>query len=209
MSTKPKVLIGFSRMKDNELMVAANTIIGAMTNNTHFPTPVPTLQDIQDLLDDFTNKLAIARKRGSPEDTAIKGEAKVPLADALQKLGYYVNSIANGHLSILLSSGFPISSMATTPLVPLQVENVRIRDGRQSGQVRLDFAKQKGIRVYEYHYRKADIPDEPWSDRLTTTSSRGNIVAPLEAGFFYEFQVRAINTQGPGDWSNPAKLLVR
>ena len=209
MSTKPKALIGFTGMKDDEIMVAANTIVGAMTDNNHFPDPSPTLADIQDLLDDFSAKLAAARKRGSPEDTALKDEAKEPLAEALQRLGYYVNSVAKGHLSTLLSSGFPTNSSLTGTLIPLAVENVRVRDGRQSGQVRLDFAKQNNVRIYEYRYRKADIPDEPWSDRFMTTSSRGNIIAPLDAGVFYGFQVRAVNTQGPGDWSDTARILVR
>lgn len=210
MSTKPKALVGFSSMKDDELMVAANTIIGAMTDNVHYPSPSPTLEEVQGILDDFTAKLVASRKRGSPEDTALKDEAKPVLAEILQKLGYYVNSVAQGRLSTLLSSGFPTSGTSGGSLVPLPVEGVRASDGRQSGQVRLDFAKQKGIRIYEYRYRKVLVEGTgPWSERYSTTSSRGNIIAPLEVGTIYEFQVRAVNTQGPGDWSNIARILVR
>lgn len=209
MATKAKALIGFSRMKDDELMVTANTIVGAMTDNTHFPAPVPALEEIQAVLDDFTVKLASARKRGSPEDTAIKDEAKTVLANELQRLAYHVNAVAEGRLSVLLSSGFPTNSAATTAMVPLPVQNVRASDGRQSGQIRLDFASQRGIRVYEYRYRRVSVPEEPWSDRLTTTSTRGNVIAPLEFGVMYEFQVRAVNTQGPGDWSQTAAIMVR
>ncbi len=209
MATKAKALISFSRMKDDKLVVAANTIIGAMTNNPNYPQPSPDLADIQLLLDDFTAKLAASRKRGSPEDTALKRESKEPLAEALQQLAYYVNSVAKGHLSTLLSSGFPTNSQGGSELVPLPVESVRLSDGRQSGQVRLDFGRQKGIRVYEYRCRKAGNPEEAWSDRLSTTSSRGNIIAPLETGQQYEVQVRAVNTQGPGDWSQTASILVR
>jgi len=209
MSVKPKALIGFSRMKDDELVVAANTILGAMTDNAHFPAPTPGLGDIQGLLDDFTAKLATARKRGSPEDTARKDEAKPLLADALQKLGYYVNTVAKGQLSTLLSSGFPTNATGSVGMIPSMVENVKLRDGRQSGQIRLDFASQQGVRVYEYRYRRSDDPEAKWSDRFTTTSSRANVIAPLDIGVFYEFQVRAINTHGTGDWSNTARILVR
>lgn len=204
-----KALIGFGKMKDEELVIVCNTIVGAMTGNAKYTTPSPALAEIQTLLDDFTTKLAVARKRGSPEDTALKDESREPLMVAIQQLGYYVNSIAQGHLSTLLSSGFPTNSASYANQVPLKVDNVRLSDGRLSGQVKLDFASQKIATIYEYRYRiRTDIPKE-WGDRFTTTSSRGNIIAPLEVGRFYEVQVRAINTQGVGDWSDSANILVR
>jgi len=209
MATKMKALIGFGKMKDDELVIICNTIIGAMTGNAKYPTPSPALADIQALLDDFTARLAVARKRGSPEDTALKDESREPLMVAMQQLSYYVNSVAQGHLSTLLSSGFPTNSTTVAKQVPLKAENIRLSDGRQSGQVKLDFANQKIATIYEYRYRiKTDIPTE-WGDRFTTTSSRSNIIAPLEVGKFYEVQVRAINTHGVGDWSDPANILVR
>lgn len=209
MAAKMKALIGFSKTKDDELLVMATTVINAMRGNSNFPTPIPDLDDIQDVVDDFVAKLAIARKRGSPEDTAIKDEVKLELKQILQKLGYYVNSVADGKLSTLLSSGFPTNATATAGMVPLMVEHVRVSDGRQSGQMRLDFESQKRVLIYEYCYRKVTTPEEEWSDRLTTSSSQMNIIAPLEVGVFYEVKVRAVNTKGVGDWSNVVRLLVR
>ncbi len=75
MATKFKALIGFTRMKDDELMVTAATIIGAMTDNVHFEQPTPTLESVQQLVDDFSTKLSAARRRGSPEETALKNES--------------------------------------------------------------------------------------------------------------------------------------
>ncbi len=209
MAKRTKALINFTRLKEDGLVTAANTIIGAMTDNPNYATPVPALADIQALLDDFSNKLAIARKRGSPEDTALKDESKIPLMEGLRHLAYYVNSVAKGHLSTLLSSGFPVTSPDGPKLLPIAVEHVRLTDGQQSGQVRLDFANQHGIRLYEYQYRKVASPELEWSDRFTTTSSRGNILAPLEVAERYEVRVRAINTLGAGEWSQPVSMLVR
>ncbi|SFS39585.1 fibronectin type III domain-containing protein [Sphingobacterium wenxiniae] len=207
MATKFKALIGFARMKDDELVVAANTIVGAMTDNPHFPTPSPSLEDVQDLLDDFSTKLAAARRRGSPEETALKNESREPLQLALQKLAYYVNGIAQGHLSTLLSSGFQTNSAGTIVQVPLKVERVRLSDGRQSGHVRLDFESQRKVLMYEYQYRMES--ESEWSDRLVTSSSKANIIAPLEVAQRYEVRVRAVNTHGVGDWSDTARILVR
>lgn len=207
---KTKALIGFVKMKDDELMILGNTVINAMTGNSNFTTPSPALDDIKTLLEDFSVKLAIARKRGSPEDTARKDESKEPLAEALQQLAYYVNSVAKGHLSTLLSSGFPTSAPAVGSIIPAQVQGVKVSDGRQSGQLRLDFESQgRAAKLYEYCYRKVETPEAVWSDRLTTTSSRGNIIAPLEVAQLYEFKVRAVNSKGAGDWSQTATILVR
>jgi len=209
MAKKARALIGFPGMKDDELMVAAHTIIGAMTGNPHFPAPSPSLEEVQDLLEDYATKLATAGNRGSMEDTALKNESKEDLARVLRKLGYYVNTVAEGHLSILLSSGFPTNKPFAPSLAPLPVEQVRLRDGRLSGQLRLDFAKQRNVRLYEYRYRELAEEEMPWSDRFTTTSSRGNIIEPLKVARKYEVQVRAVNSQGAGGWSDTVAILVR
>lgn len=209
MASKTRALVGFPGMKDGELMVAANTIVAAMTDNSNFPDPSPDLDMIGNLRDDYADKLAASRKRGAPEDFAIKDESKDALAAELQQLGHYVNSVARGRLAIVLSSGFPTNSPDAASLPPISVGNVRANDGRQSGQVKLDFEKQANVRVYEYQYRQADRPDEPWSERYTTTSSRGNIIAPLDPATYYEIRVRAVNTHGVGDWSQVVRFLVR
>ncbi|WP_437920283.1 hypothetical protein [Sphingobacterium sp. LRF_L2] len=178
-----------------------------MTDNANFPAPSPALAEVQTVLDDFAAKLSAARKRGSPEDTALKDETRPLLEAILQKLAYYVNSVANGQISVLLSSGFATNSESVSSKIPLRVEGVRLADGRQSGQARLDFNKLKGALLYEYQYKK--VSESEWSDRLTTTSSRGNILAPLDVAERYEVRVRGVNTQGSGDWSDTSQLLVR
>lgn len=202
-----KALIGFTRMKDDELMVTATTIIGAMTDNVHFEEPTPALESVQELLDDFSAKLSAARRRGSPEETALKNESRLPLEAALRQLVYYVNGVAEGHLSTLLSSGFPTNSANGSVQVPLKVDGLKLSDGRQSGQVRLDFDKQRNVLMYEYQYRLQG--EGEWSERLVTSSSRANIIAPLTVAERHEMRVRAVNTQGTGDWSDSASILVR
>src|SRR5699024_11991541 len=107
---KAKALISFSLMKDDELWVATEIIVTAMKNNDRFPELTPELSSIQNLLDDFTFKLTRARKHRSRKDIILKNESKKLLIEALQKLGYYVNFIANRHLPTILNSGFPINA---------------------------------------------------------------------------------------------------
>lgn len=209
MAIKQKALISFSQMKDEKFLVTSQTILAAMSNNPHYTEPSPSPAVIIPLVDDFSALLSAARKRGAPEDTALKNESRLLLEEELKLLGYYVNTVAKGQLSVLLSSGFPISTKPAPNMVPLAVEMVRLKDGRQSGQVQLDFINQKHALLYEYRFRTKSEEQSEWSDRYSTTSSRLNIIAPLEIGTFCEVQVRAVNSQGPGDWSQTVTILVR
>ncbi|WP_081643165.1 fibronectin type III domain-containing protein [Sphingobacterium paucimobilis] len=203
-----RALNGFKSMKDDELVITVQTILRAMDSNTHFTTPSPALADVQTELDDFLTKLAAVRKRGAPEDTALKNESRIILVDTMAKLSYYVNLTANGILSVLLSSGFPTNPSPTTTQPPVKIQGVKLLDTNQSGQVRLQFQMQKKIRIYEYRYAKSTDP-ENWSDRNSTTDSRITVIAPLEPGIRYLFQVRAVNQHGAGDWSDSATIIVR
>ncbi len=207
MAISYKALVGFTRLKDDELMVLARTVLGAMTDNANFATPSPTLQEVQEVADEFANNLAAARRRGASSDTALKNETRVVLEAILHRLGNYVNGESQGKLSKLLSSGFTTNGPSSTIYVPTKVEAVRLGDGRQSGQMRLDFAPQREALLYEYQFRTAGDPE--WSERFTTTSSRANIIAPVPVAQFCEARVRAINSRGVGDWSDIASILVR
>ncbi|GHE49692.1 hypothetical protein [Sphingobacterium griseoflavum] len=202
-----KALVGFTRLKDDELMVLARTVLGAMTDNANFATPTPSLQEVEAVADEFASSLAAARRRGAPSDTALKNEKRIVMEAILQKLGNYVNGESQGRLSSLLSSGFATNGPSSTIYVPSKVEAVRLSDGRQSGQMRLDFAPQREAMLYEYQFRTMGDPE--WSERFTTTSSRANIIAPLPVAQYCEARVRGINSRGMGDWSDIATILVR
>lgn len=203
-----RALNGFKSMKDDELVILVQTILQAMDSNAHFASPSPALADVQLQLDDFSIKLAAVRKRGAPEDTALKNESRSLLVDSMAKLSYYVNLTANGVLSVLLSSGFPTNPPPVSAQAPTKVQGVKLLDTNQSGQVRLQFQMQKKVRIYEYRYSQATDP-ENWSDRSSTTDSRLTVIAPLEPGVRYFFQVRAVNQHGAGDWSDSASIIVR
>src|SRR5690606_12093600 len=110
MALKQQALSGFKRMTDDSMATVVSTIILAMTGNANFPDPVPTLEVVQTALDDYNLKLATATKRGSPEDTALKNESKAALALLMKQLAVYVTTAAGETLSVLLSSGFPVSN---------------------------------------------------------------------------------------------------
>ncbi|MFC6100147.1 fibronectin type III domain-containing protein [Olivibacter domesticus] len=181
-----------------------------MTDNPHFETPLPALADVQLIVDDFRDKLASTRK-GSPLNTSEKNHSRQLLESELKKLAFYVNTVANGALHIVLSSGFPAKQLRTSMDIPLFPERLRLLDTPQSGQLRFDFNMAKSAWEYEYSY--ATFVDDngipQWGNILTTTSSRNNIIAPLEAGSICRVRVRSRNGKGVSDWSEPVSRMAR
>ena len=211
MNIKQQALGGFTKDSDETVLVKGKTVLLAMTDNANFETPEPPLETVTEVLDDYEQKLSMAKRRGSPEDTAAKNQARKATEQMLKRLAFYVTHTANGDLPKLLSSGFAISNMPQKDDVPLPVTGIILRDGRQQGQMRLDFDKNDSAKVYEYQLCQINpegLPDE-WGESYTTSSSRFNIIAPLTPYQRYGVRVRAVNGYGRSDWSEMVTHVVR
>lgn len=210
MALKQQALSGFKKMRDDRVATVATTIIWAMRKNINFPDPNPPLEELQTALDDYTTKLSVANKRGNPEETALKNESKAALALVLKRLSVYVNTMAGDTLSVLLSSGFPVSDYPTAGQPPFTVEGIKLLDGRQSGQIQLVFTRQKGVLLYEYQYaaEKDEADGYVWGTSYRTTSTRDNtiIVTPF---IRYYARVRAVNGHGESEWSEAVSHVGR
>ncbi|SEN42620.1 hypothetical protein SAMN05216436_11612 [bacterium A37T11] len=205
-------LNNFKRMGDALLVTMVKTIIAALTQAViYFATPDPTLADVQAALDDFEAKLSIARRRGNPMETSAKDDSKAVLLELMRRLTFYVNNVANGSLTILLSSGFNLNMQVASGLPPEAPKNLRLREGRQKGQIRLDFDPVPTATAYEYRFTsEVDAENKPlWGERYHTTSSSNNVISPVEAGKLYYVQVRALNTHGASDWSYTLDYIGR
>lgn len=207
-----KANLGFQRITDENLLTLADTVIRAMTDNESFIDPNPSLEDVESTKEDFTEKLANARRKGSPYDTAIKNEVREKLEKILSQLAFYVNTTADGNIAVLLSSGFHISRYRSTILSPRKIEIVRLTDGRNSGQMVLSFERMERTRLYEY--RVSDKKDEEgeivWGEQIyITTTSQNNIIQPVTPGKLYYVSIRSINSRGAGDWSEPRSWMAR
>jgi len=74
---------GFKNENDENLMALAQTVLTAMDGNVNFPDPTPEMAELEAHLEDFSEKLAISNRRGSPYDTAMKNESREELEKVL------------------------------------------------------------------------------------------------------------------------------
>lgn len=188
-----KVNGGFTKLSDENLLILAETVMGAISSNPYFPNPEPSLDEVEPVLEDFREKLATARRRGSPYETAEKNAAREIMERKLSELAFYVNKTAQGNLPVLLSSGFEVSKFRRSVLPPEKIWNLRVTDGSNSGQMVLNFDPQIGTRLYEFRF--TDEKDEHgellWNKKtVRTSSSRNNLIQNLVPGRIYFLSAR-------------------
>ncbi|SEM33189.1 hypothetical protein SAMN05216436_103230 [bacterium A37T11] len=202
---------GLKHIKDTDLLNIGNTVEAAMTGNTNFTTPSPALTVLTAANDDFRAKMEVASRKGSPLDKSLKNDSREVLEQVLKELAFYVNKVANGQLSVVLSSGFPVTGQPVKSTLPGIPERVKLADWLQSGQMMLSFDPLPDAWIYEYCYtdQKDAEGNIGWTEPFTTTRSRNNLLAPVTPGVTYYARVRARNGNGVSDWSLTVSLIAR
>jgi hypothetical protein len=146
-----RINLGFGRYTDAALLVIAQAILAALTGNTFFPTPTPTLAALQTAVEAYSEALAAAVDGGKTA-VAAKNARKQELMDLLVQLGIYVMLTANGDVEMLSSSAFPLTK-DRQPLPPLEKPEItKMESGINSGELHVSINAVKGARTYVYQY---------------------------------------------------------
>jgi hypothetical protein len=113
---RPRISLDFNHIKDAELLLKANAIIAAMTDNPNFPEPwpvqVPSLQVLRYAVGAFQTAVQDALTRDTTK-IVLRDQAKDSLLQLLLDLVPYVEMIAKGDVNILMSSGFDLCKERT------------------------------------------------------------------------------------------------
>ncbi|SKC10869.1 Fibronectin type III domain-containing protein [Sphingobacterium nematocida] len=210
---KEKVISNYKTLSDYELSTLAGRVLKAMqeaTTQASFPNPNPDVTDLETIVNDYITKHEIASRRGSALEISLKNESRDALLFALKNLAHHVNEVADGQLSMLLSTGLVLASKPSSSEAPLVTTRIQLRDGRVSGQMRLDFTALKRVWEYEVEVGREDATNTvEWYRTFNTTSSRSNVLSDMVPGIKYYVRLRARNSKGYGDWSEAVSLIAR
>lgn len=200
----------FFRLADEKLIVIGARIIECMKTSDVFTNPTPTLKQLEEAYVAYYQAVIPAASR-SRETQALKRERKRTLADLFQQLVYYVNTVADGRLSLLHSSGFPVLTGKRTGVVPDTPTGIILEDGRRSGEVAFRFTPVGRDMQYEYCFALEDLSNKEllWGESMFTTRSFRAYQDGFTAGTYIYFRVRARNKNGVSDWSTAIRFLVR
>lgn len=208
---KATVYISYDNWDDYSLATLAGRTLTALTGHPVITDPRPALADYTALVEDYRTKHEIASKGGSKEQRGSKENARVLLLRAMKEIAFYVNMVSDGDRELLAGSGFEIVPEYRRSVYPSVVKNMRLLDGRISGEVKLVFGPIRSATEYEYCYAtELDENSVPvWGEPIRTTNSRMNYIYGLEPTTTVYTRVRARNRKGIGDWNDPVSLIVR
>jgi len=202
---KSKVTVDFIKYSPINKANHYHTVIDHMSNNPLFPTPDATLIDAQKVADAL-DKAILAAADGSHLAISALNDA-VAAADAVFRiLAAYVERIALGDETTILSSGFHFSKQP----VFANKETLVARDGSHSGSVLLDTIRvDRGV-TYVWQMYKGKLPDNDsdWVQIGITTQTSFEI-SHLDIANIYYFRVAAVTPDGLQDFCAPVMKVVQ
>jgi len=179
-----KLNLSFSKYTDSNQLTLSQGISLSLTNNGFFPGI--DLAALQNAIPTYSNALNAATDRGRG-NIALKNAARKELESVLQQLGLTVMSIANGDVSMLATTGFPMSK-TPMPVYITNPGNVVLSNDITSGQLVSAVPTVQGARNYFHQITPDPITDT--SNWQSNTSSRSKYTfTDLEAGKKYWVRV--------------------
>ena len=202
---KLTILKNFARLSNDSLLAKAEEINSYTTTSSLFTGIYPAVDVFTANLDNYRTKLAAAADGGRVA-VAAKNEARKKLVEILKLWASYIEDRADGNESSILATGFELSKKPLPGTSPNMPENVRLSDGKLSGEALVKFKSVPNATTYEIRFRK-DGEDTWQAGELTFKASF--VLRNILPGTVIWVQVRAVNTHGSSNWSDPATMMVR
>jgi hypothetical protein len=201
----PKFKLNLRNLSVTEKIARAQQIVAALTGNSNFPTPHPTLAEVMaaaDALETAANAAQAVRLEAR-RSTATRDRKEDDLTQLLTQLGSYVESVSGSDESLILSAGLELRASNTpdtsTPTAP---ETLTATTGDHEAEIELSWDAVRGARSYVVE-RSTDPQAGPWT-QVGITPRSSLILEGLDSGTRYYFRVAAITLNGQSPWSNHA-----
>lgn len=188
-----RITNGFTEMTDAYLLVRAGVISNSIGGNANFPTPSPSLQDVNTTISSFSAAVEAAES-GDRQAVAFKNQVRETLIMQLHLLGNYVLFTAANDEVKAQSSGFHISKMPQPSPALTSPQGLELTNGVNKGELKLRFKKVPGAKAYLYEITRSPVTAESkWESMLATVCK--NQFAGLESGQEYSCRVAAIGVK--------------
>ena len=186
------------------LITYAQSVVTAMTGNSSFPTPAPTLATVTAGITALqqAEALALARTKGAVE---ARNNKRADLVTLLQQLRGCIQTVADADVetaaTVIRSAGIAVRK---TPVrKPRVFEAVQ---GAASGSAKLYTASAGRRASYEWQY--STDGGKTWVIAPATLQAKTTVTG-LTPGATVEFRSRALTKTGEGNWSQTVQLIVK
>ena len=202
---QPQVVVDFTRLSIPEKIDFFNNVLGHLANNPFYTTPDISLEEVQLSVDNLT-LASLAAHDGSRVNTSLMHDAEVIAEKNFRILAAYVQRIADGDISKILSSGFHISQLQSAIQKPL----LAIKDGPNSGSIIYVVKAVDKAGAYIWQYYEGETPPATEAEWVTAGHSTSATfqVDGLNKAKVYLFRFAAITITGTTDFSAPVSKVV-
>jgi hypothetical protein len=202
---KIHALLDFTRYSGAEKVSFFRNIIDKLTDNPDFTTPDIPLDTAKAAVDTLESSMLNAKDGAHTAVSAM--HANEAAADEIFRLlAVYVNRIAAGDETQILSSGFHLSNQPVRTPKPV----LSVNDGEHSGSVTLVAKAVERAGAYIWQYAKDVVPEtnSGWASGGVTTRATTELTGLAVASHYY-FRVSAVTPDKTMDFSAPvAKIVV-
>lgn len=211
---KVKIRLGLRKFSAPDKVELARAIILAMTGNSNFTSPFPSLGTVTTATNALDTALQNAQDRGKTK-VALARAAEANLDNLLTQLASYVENASNNDPAKILSSGMGVKNDKTPPQVPGVPLNLGTGNVANDGEVKLSWDKASHANVYVIE--QTDDPNllqsgrivggsnptsaAVWSTVIIVTKTSFTVTG-LISGAKYAFRVFAVGAGGYGAYSD-------
>ena len=199
-----KPVFDFARISMPEKITFFRHVNDQLYGNPLYPTPDITFAEAKAAVDAL-EAAVLAAKEGGPTAVSAMHDAAERADTLYRNLAHYVERIAAGDETSILSSGFHISKQ---PVITPKAELAAF-DGEHSGSVRLVAKALLGAVAYLWQMAIDDAAGTElvWVD--IGSSTRANFdVSDLEVMKRYKFRYAAITPNGTTDYCEPVTKII-
>ena len=138
------------KKRESDLTIIIQRVLDNMENNAVFPNPPAALADLKKLLPELQVALVNA-EGGDKKMVSIKNDKKAISLNLLQQLADYVTATTKGDRTMILESGFDVTSEDKGSSPPPFIGQLEVELG-PSGEATIRIKKGTGIKAYIHQY---------------------------------------------------------
>lgn len=202
---KDRIVLDFVRIPVAQKVEFGKGVILKMKSNPKFATPDVSIADLE-AKTDLLETRSVAAIDGGKEATALMHQTEDEWVDLMRKMAKYVDRIADGDNTIILSSGF---NMAKQPSPAVRPE-FSVELGEKSGSVVLRRQAVEGARSYIWQYCTGESPattETEWTIAQVTSKASVELTG-LTALSKYWFRTAVVTASGTSAYNAPVMQVV-
>ena len=197
---------GFDHMSDPNLQTRSYQIVTGMTDNPHFATPTPTVEEMNANMEEFFNALNDC-KDGDRLKIAIKNQKREVVINSLHLWSAYVLSQSAGDVAIAMTSNFTIRKTTTRKPPIGKPENFSVVAGANPLDLQCRVNKVDGAHSYNFMYATEEMmASNNW--QIVSSTQIKCIIPGLVSGTIYNCRVAAIGPRNQIMYSDIIRCRV-